>query len=63
MNRRDAIHKLLNEAALELLAFIKDSESKFRDQDRWIPAAKIKSDLQLNFITVPRSGKQYGEKG
>lgn len=63
MNQKEKIHKLLNEAAMELLAFIKDSESKLKDQDRWVPAAEIKSKLDLNFVTVPRSGKQYGEKG
>lgn len=63
MNRKETIHKLLNDAALELLAFIKDSESKFKDDDRWVPAAEIKNNLGLNFIAVPRSGKQYSEKG
>lgn len=63
MNRKDNIHKLLNDAALELFAFIKDSESKFMDQDRWVPAAEIKNNLDLNFVAVPSSGKQYGEKG
>ena len=63
MTRKDTIHKLLNQAALELLAFIKESESKFKDQDHWVPAAEIKDNLDLNFVAVPRSGIQYGEKG
>jgi hypothetical protein len=63
MTRKDTIHKLLNDAALELLAFIKDSESKFKDQDHWVPAVEIKNNLDLNFVAVPRSGTQYGEKG
>ena len=63
MNRKDTIHKLLNDAALELLAFITDSESKFEEQDHWVPAAEIKDNLELNFVAVPRSGIQYGEKG
>ena len=63
MNRKDTIRKLLNDAALELLAFIKDSESKFKDEDRWVPAAEIKNNLDLNFVAVPRSGKQYGKRG
>jgi len=63
MNRKDTLHKLLNDAALEVLAFIKDSEFKFKDQDRWVPAVEIKNNLDLNFVAVPRSGKQYGEKG
>lgn len=63
MTRKDTIHKLLNDAALELLAFIKESESKFKDQDHWVPATEIKNNLDLNFVAVPRSGTQYGEKG
>lgn len=63
MTRKDVIHKLLDDAAIELLAFIKDCESKFKDRDRWVPAAEIKDNLDLNFVAVPRSGKQYGPKG
>jgi hypothetical protein len=63
MTRKITIHKLLNDAALELLAFIKDSEIKFKDQDRWVPAAEIRNGLDLNFVAVPKSGTQYGEKG
>lgn len=63
MHRKDNIHKYLNDAAMELLEFIKESEPEFREQDYWVPAAKIKSDLELNFVAVPRSGKQYGERG
>lgn len=63
MTRKDKIHELLNDAALELLAFIKDSESKFNEQDHWVPAAEIKDNLDLNFVAVPRSGTQYGKKG
>lgn len=63
MTRKDAIHKLLDDAAMELLGFIKDYESKFKDRDRWVPAAEIKDNLDLNFVAVPRNGKQYGPKG
>jgi hypothetical protein len=63
MTRKNAIHTLLNDAALELLAFIKECESKFNDQEHWVPAAEIKDNLDLNFVAVPRSGKQYGPKG
>jgi len=63
MNRKDVIHKLLNDAATELLAFIKDCEPKFKDQEYWVPAADIKENLDLNFVAVPRIGKQYGPKG
>ena len=63
MTQKEAIHKLLNDAALELLTFIKDSETNFKDQDHWVPAMEIKSNLGLNFVAVPKSGTQYGEKG
>lgn len=63
MTQKDTIHKLLNDAALELLAFIKDSESKFKAQERWVPAAEIKDNLDLNFVAVPKTGIQYGKKG
>ena len=63
MTRKDTIHKLLNDAALELLAFIKESESKFKEHDHWVPAAEIKEALDLNLVAVPRGGTQYGEKG
>lgn len=63
MTRKITIHKLLDEAALELLAFIKDSESNYKDQERWVPAVEIKNGLDLNFVAVPKGGTQYGEKG
>lgn len=63
MTHKEAIHKLLNEAALELLAFIKDAESNSKEQGHWVAAADIKNSLDLNFVAVPKSGTQYGEKG
>ena len=61
MDRKTAIHSLLKVTAFELLEFIKDSESAF--EDRWVPAADIKNELELNFVAVPTAGEQYGEKG
>lgn len=63
MTRKDAIHKLLNDAAMELLEFIQECESRFKSEDYWVPAAEIKDKLDLNFVAVPKSGKQYGPKG
>ena len=63
MARKETIHRLLNDAALELLAFIKESESNFKEQDYWVPATEVKESLDLKFVAVPRSGTQYGEKG
>ena len=61
MDRKQAIHSLLNVIAFELLQFIKESESSFKD--RWVPSTYIKEKLELNFISVPVGNKQYGEKG
>lgn len=61
MDRKAAIHSLLSVIAFELLAFIKDSEPSY--EDRWVPAADVKTALELNFVAVPREGEQYGEKG
>jgi hypothetical protein len=61
MNRKDKIHKLIHEAADELLAFIKESEAEF--EDGWVPSAVIKTRLDLNFAAVPAANEQYGAKG
>jgi hypothetical protein len=61
MDRKTAIHSLLSIIAFELLQYIKDRESSF--EDRWVPAADIRNELELNFLAVPRQGEQYGEKG
>jgi hypothetical protein len=61
MDRKGAIHSLLRVIVFELLQFIRESESSFKD--RWVPAADIKNALELNFVAVPRENKQYGEKG
>lgn len=61
MNRKEKIHQLLTEAADEILAFIKESESAYRD--RWMPAADIKNRLGLMLPAVPQQNEQYGAKG
>ena len=58
--RKARIHKLLQECTNELYAYIKESEST---PDRWVPAAKIKNDLELNFPSVPIANTQYGDRG
>jgi hypothetical protein len=63
MSHKDTIHRLLNAAASELLAFIRESEALYVAEDNWVPAMEIKNKLELNFVAVPRSNKQYGEKG
>jgi hypothetical protein len=63
VSRKQAIHHLLNDAALELLAFIEERQPHFKSQECWVPAAELKRELELNFVAVPKEGKQYGEKG
>ena len=59
MSRKDKIHQLINEAANELLTFIKESEFP----DGWVPAAKIKKKLDLNMLTVPKTNDTQTKKG
>lgn len=61
MERKAAIHRHLEAASRELLEFIKE-RIPFGD-DGWVPASEIKQSLALNFVAVPRAGKQYGERG
>jgi hypothetical protein len=61
VDRKSAIHNLLAVAAYEVLEHIKAAESEY--DERWVPAASIKQDLELNFLAVPKGNQQYGEKG
>jgi hypothetical protein len=61
LNRKDTIHELLNKAADELLAFIKETECEF--PGGWIPSATIKNRLGLNMMMVPQSNKEQKENG
>ena len=61
MDRKKIIHNLIETIAFEILEYIKSKEGSY--EDGWVPAADIKNDLELNFIAVPISNKQYGEKG
>ena len=60
-SRRDTIHNHVESIAMEVLAHIKDKESQF--SERWVPSVEIKSQLELNFVAVPKNNKQYGPKG
>lgn len=61
MVHRDRIHGLLGECAEEVLAFIKEREPLHAE--RWVPAAEVKTTLQLNFVPYPKDSEQRGEKG
>lgn len=61
MDSKENIHNLIKKISMEVLGFIKEEESKFKD--RWVPTAHIKNSLELGFVAVPKANKQYGEKG
>ena len=61
IDRKIAIHLHIEAASTELLEFVKERSPLSRDG--WVPASEIKQALSLNFVAVPKAGKQYGEKG
>lgn len=61
MARKEAIHGYIESASLELLEFVKERMPYAKDG--WVAASEIKQSLALNFVAVPKGGKQYGEKG
>ena len=61
MDRKARVHELIKQIAIEVLQTVKEQESKF--PERWVPAAHIRKDLELDFVAVPKANKQYGEKG
>jgi hypothetical protein len=61
MNSKEKIHALLRECCDELLAYIKEREAFH--EGRWVPAAEIKKNLEINFVAVPKNGPQQGPKG
>lgn len=61
VERKASIHRHIEAASVELLEFVK--ERMPLAQDGWVPASEIRQSLSLNFVAVPRGGKQYGEKG
>lgn len=48
------IHELLNEAAFEILNFIKEYEGAF--SERWIPDTFIRNQLDLNIAPYQKKG-------
>ena len=61
MLHRQNVQELLDALALEILDFVKKSESSY--PDRWVPIAHVKNCLDLNMVAVPQGGAQYGPKG
>ena len=58
---KDRIHDHIHAIANEIFDYIKENESIF--PERWVPASKIKNELELNFVAVPQANRQYGPKG
>ncbi|MGE4343552.1 MAG: hypothetical protein AB7F20_04585 [Geoalkalibacter sp.] len=61
MNRKQKVQTLILLLAEEIYEFIKENETSY--ENGWVPTAKIKNTLELNFVCVPRENTQYGEKG
>ena len=61
MKRKDKVQSLIQQLANEIYEFIKENESGV--DEGWVPIAKIKNDLELKFVCVPKDNKQYGPKG
>jgi len=61
MDRKDIIHHHLKSCAIEILGHIRELQDEAKD--RWVSAAELRNSLDLNFVAVPKSGTQYGEKG
>lgn len=61
LNTKDKLHELLRQCCDELLHYVREREPLH--PDRWVPAAEVKTGLALNFVAVPKSSTQYGEKG
>lgn len=61
MTRKEKVQALIALLCEEVYEFIKENESA--SDDGWVPTAKIKNTLELNFVCVPQENTQYGEKG
>lgn len=61
MDSKQKIHALLRQCCDELLVHVREREGLH--QDGWVPVAEVKKSLELNFVAVPKSSTQYGEKG
>lgn len=61
VRRKSKIHKLLDETAIEIYGFIKDSESSY--SEGWVPATDIKNELELKFSSYPQENKIDNKTG
>ena len=56
MNRKQRIHELLSKMSDEVFEYIREKKTSYKDG--WVPAAHIKTALELNFVCVPKNNKQ-----
>lgn len=61
MSRKAKIQSLLDEAAMEILGHIKDSEPSY--PERWVPAANIKDELGLKLPSYPQENQINNKTG
>ena len=61
MNHKQRMHALLKECCDVLHAYIASTEADY--PERWVPAAQLKQDLELNFDAYPAGGEQHGKTG
>jgi hypothetical protein len=61
MDRKKKVHDLIEKMANEVLEYIR--EQALYSDDGWVSSVNIKRTLDLNFVCVPKSNKQYGKKG
>jgi hypothetical protein len=53
MNSKDKIHSLLRQCCDEVLVYVQEREPLHAD--RWVPAAEVKTGLDLNFVLCQRA--------
>lgn len=63
MDRAAKVRKLLSDMSLQVLGFIMESESRFNDPERWVPATNIKKEMGLLLCSYPKSGPTQADTG
>ena len=61
MSHKTKVHELFSLMSIEVLAFIKESESGFTEG--WVPATYVKDQLELKLSSYPQSNKIDNKTG
>lgn len=61
MDHKQIIHEYISKISDPIFEYIKSEEPSF--YERWVPSNRIKNELGLKFLCVPKNNKQYGPKG